>query len=49
MNTEHQEALLSCAGDGAQVVHRHCGASLPGDLQNLSGCGHVQPPLCIPS
>lgn len=37
--SKHQEALLSCAGDGAleQIAQRGCGVSNHGDIQKLHG------------
>lgn len=48
--SEHQEALLCHAGDGAlaQFTKIHCAVSLLGHLQKLPECGPGQPALSVP-
>lgn len=40
--SQHQETLFYCEDDWAQaqVAHRNCGVSIPGDIKKLSGHGH---------
>jgi len=48
---EHEEELLHSEGDGAleQAAQGGCGVSFPGDIQNPSGHGPVQPVLGDPA
>ena len=47
MSSEHQEALLCCVGDGAQVAQR-LWSLLHGDLQ-MPGCGPGNPATGVPA
>jgi len=49
--SEHEEELLHSEGDGAlaQAAQGGCGVSFSGDIQDLPGCGAVQPVLGDPA
>ena len=48
---EHEEELLPSEGDGAlaQVAQGGYGVSFSGDIQDLPGCGPVQPAVGDPA